>query len=1351
MKNIMLKLSLQAFCSLLLFIPLSQAQEIFPMTDEIPHEEGVNVSILEVSPNGKYIITADEAGILALRDTETGKLITTEEFGQSVSSVKFLDDNRHAIVIYENIQNQIGDISIEIMDFATTDWESIFEFTEVVSEMNYNYSPDLTHVVISYKLIENENKVGFLVRDLANRMDKQFFISTSKYFLEFNDNNTITVTYESLDDPNVFINDKIDVKSATLVSSSSTEKIDIVRKYDRKLISRIGDDLVFQDLSKNYTYSIPISDFPNEELSGEYLINQFDFSPDGKYLSIATGAESGFWSVGYGMNEDGKGTVHLYNVKDDHLMYRTSRKEKQFDVNVTNVKWINEGEFAAINYKGDIHIYSIYGAEYEKAFMKPDDIRNTTVAVNDDFSEIFYSVKGSHTAKYYSFDADPIEIQNYKFYEHVALANDGTTASTGCSAGKYGPSDATEEPTNSIYANNTQYFKPHNYHMEWSDVVVSKDGDFVVSTTSILGNYFVVPESKYVTKVYKDKNGNNIGYVAGGTKVYVEQYQKIKDLNVGDSIATELSSMMYITDLSHNGENYFLETQYRSDQTTISSDGNYLSMKSGYNYSDSNTEHCMIFNLREREWKTIDNKSILFNHFDPNSHMAYTVLEDKTTIIWETNTGNEFLKYPTNTEIPEVVSYNAKTGEFIIVLVGEISIYNTINGSWDYNQPQDVEDVLVAEFSPSGNFLKLEGIVETEEGEFYNMFFYRYPTMELIYSEKVKSTTFYTEQKNTNVFWHKTRDLCMLNNGLGSLILVDLEKEEALANIRLLPNGEWLVFTPSGLFDASKRGREILYYTVGQEVVLYDQIKEKYWEPGLLDKVLNSPEILVDDVVKEIPLYPQPTLTLKEETGIANVKLERRSGGIGRVSLFINDKEVVPNINPSNKLNFDIDITKYSDYMYKIGINEVAIEAYNSEGWLKSRRVSIYLETTLEGAKGNPFKKTTKKINDQSSTKPGLFGLFVGTSKYKNDAINLKFADKDAEILKDAFTKISDGMYDQERISLKILKSEGTEPEDKSLKTNIVRELNGIADQARPNDIIVLFLSGHGMTLDDDFYYLTADAGNVKIDEDISGRASVTLSSKEINEALRKIKSNKQVMILDACHSGQITKVFEGGGKAISTSQQKALENLEDKMGLYILASSEANQKSFEHTTLEQGILTFSLILGMSDGAVEDDIINVVDLLSFASKESENLSKKILSSGQRPVLGIGKGGSSFPIGLKNEELTINTPADKKLIGRPNFSQRPIGNDPLGLENALLAQLEDRGAFGNTELFTYTANKDEKNVSSITGSYMIVGDNIDIDWYLVNGSDIKGPFKLVSPKVDIINIADALINEATEKL
>ena len=70
---------------------------------------------------------------------------------------------------------------------------------------------------------------------------------------------------------------------------------------------------------------------------------------------------------------------------------------------------------------------------------------------------------------------------------------------------------------------------------------------------------------------------------------------------------------------------------------------------------------------------------------------------------------------------------------------------------------------------------------------------------------------------------------------------------------------DWIVTTPTGLFDASPGAMKLMHFVVGLEVIELEQLKERYYEPGLLAKIMGYQEGDIRDVevFDQVKLYPE--------------------------------------------------------------------------------------------------------------------------------------------------------------------------------------------------------------------------------------------------------------------------------------------------------------------------------------------------------------------------------------------------------------------------------------------------------------------------------------------------------------
>jgi hypothetical protein len=115
--------------------------------------------------------------------------------------------------------------------------------------------------------------------------------------------------------------------------------------------------------------------------------------------------------------------------------------------------------------------------------------------------------------------------------------------------------------------------------------------------------------------------------------------------------------------------------------------------------------------------------------------------------------------------------------------------------------------------------------------------------------------------------------------------------------------------TPEGSFDASAGGMKLMHWVVGDELIDLSQLKDRYYDPGLLAKItgFNKEPPRKVEAFKDVKLYPTVQLEAsKSDNTKLTLHLVSRGGGIGRIAVRVNGKEVItdardPELNPDAK------------------------------------------------------------------------------------------------------------------------------------------------------------------------------------------------------------------------------------------------------------------------------------------------------------------------------------------------------------------------------------------------------------------------------------------------------------------
>ena len=258
------------------------------------------------------------------------------------------------------------------------------------------------------------------------------------------------------------------------------------------------------------------------------------------------------------------------------------------------------------------------------------------------------------------------------------------------------------------------------------------------------------------------------------------------------------------------------------------------------------------------------------------------------------------------------------------------------------------------------------------------------------------------------------------------------------------------------------------------------------------------------------------------------------------------------------------------------------------------------------------------------------------------------------------------------------------------------------ARQAKAGDVLVVYLAGHGVNLGDSFYYLTADAMSADLG-DPALRAATALSSAELSAAINEIPALKQVLVLDTCASGKLIEDLTSK-RSVPSSQVRALDRVKDRTGMFVLAGCASDRVSYEATRYGQGLLTYSLLLGMKGGQLrEREYVDVSMLFNFAADKVPEFAKDI-GGVQRPIVATPRGGSSFDIGRLTDEDKQRVPLNevRSLFVRASLQDDEERADLLDLSQRVNDRLGDLSAQGGRAPLVFV------DAPTFPGAYRIAG-------------------------------------------
>jgi len=417
---------------------------------------------------------------------------------------------------------------------------------------------------------------------------------------------------------------------------------------------------------------------------------------------------------------------------------------------------------------------------------------------------------------------------------------------------------------------------------------------------------------------------------------------------------------------------------------------------------------------------------------------------------------------------------------------------------------------------------------------------------------------------------------------------------ENIASLHLAANREWAFWTPRGYYAASANGDTLFGWLVNRGVdqlprfFKAQQFRRRLERPDVMARLLqvgsldaalqaagrdvpgNSAVVLPQQIVMtpEVRILdPQPGEAAEEGSITVTAEIDTPEGTkLSRVQAYasgvvapgeprmIEDRPAAAGRPRHTVYAWNIRLPKEKRHL-------VQVFAASDQGPTDLREVPI----------------EASPIAAKPSRPPRLYLLASGVNRYANSErftdlglTDLTYAVDDAESIRESLSRRTLSLYQlaADRI---LINAEVTRAGWK----NAVEELATKAgDEIQPDDLLVVFLAGHGMVEDGIYSYLCEDAelrlspeGNPQV----SAGGGITWEDFEI---LQRIPCRKLALV-DTCHSGAL------GPAARSTTVREFQENM-----ILVLAAASDSEPSQESGAWGHGAFTKTLLEAL-DGAAD--------------------------------------------------------------------------------------------------------------------------------------------------------------------
>ncbi len=454
----------------------------------------------------------------------------------------------------------------------------------------------------------------------------------------------------------------------------------------------------------------------------------------------------------------------------------------------------------------------------------------------------------------------------------------------------------------------------------------------------------------------------------------------------------------------------------------------------------------------------------------------------------------------------------------------------------------------------------------------------------------------------------------------GTLRYWDADKGGLLATV-FTQGKEWIAITPEGFFTASKNGAKTLFAVRGLELFAIDQFYQSLYRPDLVrEKLAGDPagkvktasdkidldKILEDGGAPRVRIVsPGQGAEIEGEELVVEAEIADLGGGVGRIEWRVNG--VTHGL--QNARGFEREEAAKaggpSTHRQKLpldpGSNVVELVAYDAKNQVASNSATI----------------TVRRRDKGSMIPPRLHVLAIGVNDYFDSRLRLKYAVPDAKSVSTALARAGKDFYESVTVTTLL--------DDRVTKAGLNAAFSKMSKTVRARDVFVLFLAGHGKTVDGRYYF---------IPQDFRFRNEQSIVDKGIGQDkwqtwLAKISARKSILFYDTCESGSLT-----GSRLAARGMERvaSLEKLTRAMGRTVMSAATDDAPALEGYR-GHGVFTYALLEALSRADHnKNKLIEITELAGYIDAQVPEISHKAFGFRQIPQMNIV--GSNFPLARK---------------------------------------------------------------------------------------------------------------------
>jgi hypothetical protein len=231
----------------------------------------------------------------------------------------------------------------------------------------------------------------------------------------------------------------------------------------------------------------------------------------------------------------------------------------------------------------------------------------------------------------------------------------------------------------------------------------------------------------------------------------------------------------------------------------------------------------------------------------------------------------------------------------------------------------------------------------------------------------------------------------------------------------------------------------------------------------------------------------------------------------------------------------------------------------------------MHEEESMARMEANPNKPKTKAYNESVD----IYAVIIGVASYHH-MNSLRYTDDDAYHLYAFLKSPEGGAIPDDQIALLI--------DDAASKKSIFTEISKTFAKADANDVVLLYMSGHG--LEGSFVPYDYDGKNNLVQYD------------DVLNLLNASPAKHKLFIADACHSGSMYAAKLPMSKPVQDYYSKINKS---NGGMAVITSSKTDEVSLEYSGVRHGVFSYYLIQGLKGDANKnnDAYVTIDELFNY--------------------------------------------------------------------------------------------------------------------------------------------------------